>query len=157
MQGKLAGFLMALFLFVCFAAAYFAGAFMPESRNILLDAQRQIARQAEETRQTGHDGKVAFFSPELDMILVLVAPGDKVSDIEGLELDRSIEEKMQNAVEEGKAGHLFYVAQGKIKDHRELSDAIEPVSGYSVRRETTFLLSEQQGSERPVRVEITKE
>lgn len=157
MQGRLAAFLMALFLFVCFAAAYDGGAFAPQGRDILLDAQKQIALQAEETRRTGQGGKVAFFSPELDMILVLVSPEDKVSEIEGLELDRALEDEMQKVMDRGSVGRLFYVAQNRIKDQRALSDKIEVESGFSARRQTTFLLSGSSEEERPVRIEIAQE
>lgn len=154
MQGKLAGIFIVLFLFLCFAAAYFSGAFTPQLREPLSEAQKQINLQAEETHRMGHDSRVTFFAPDADAMIVLLPAYAVVKDVEKLALDSAVMDDMQRDVDAGESGHLYYVSQGRIKDHKLLSGLVEPVAGVSARRETSFLISDQETSGRPVRVEI---
>lgn len=155
MQGKMASVFIALFLFLCFAAAYFAGAFTPQSREPLRDAQKQIDQQAEETHRMGHNSRVTFFAPDADAMVVLLPAYAVVKDVEKLALDSSVMDEMQRDVNSVERGHLYYIRQGRIKDHKTLSDLVEPVAGFSSRQETNFLISDEETSGRPVRVEIT--
>jgi hypothetical protein len=120
----------------------------------LSDIQRQIDSQVKATYKTGQDGKVTFTFSERDVILVISPPYVKISDLGKDIFSPALLSKMQSFVDSQETGHLFYIKQGNLADHRLLSGLAEPVLGKAMKKDVVILISRKLTSGRPVRIEI---
>ncbi|MBN2754590.1 MAG: hypothetical protein JXR81_06945 [Candidatus Goldbacteria bacterium] len=120
----------------------------------LSDLQRRINSQVNATNKTGQDSKISFAVSESNVVLIISPPYAKISDIGKDILNPVLFGELQSFVDSQETGHLFYVKNGQLIDHRLLSGLVEPILGMSMRKDTVFLISRKSTSGRPVRIEI---
>lgn len=148
------------YLFILLSLLIVAGAvlFLKETAcwpaGKLSNIQRQINFQVKSTYKTGQDNRVTFASSEADVILVISPPYAKISDLGKDIFSPELLSKMQSFVDSKETGHLFYIKQGHLEDHRLLSGLAEPVLGKATKKEVVILISRKPTSGRPVRIEI---
>ncbi len=120
----------------------------------LANIQRQIDSKVEQVYRTGQDGTVIFLLPSGNGTIVISPSYAVLADL-GKDIFRSdLLKRMQSFVDSQETGHLFYIENGQLIDHRLLSGSAEPILGMSAKKEMGFLISRKSTSGRPVRIEI---
>jgi len=120
----------------------------------LANIQRQIDSKVEQVYRTGQDGAVIFLLPTRNGTIVISPPYAVLADL-GKDIFRfDLLQRMQSFVDSQETGHLFYIENGQLIDHRLLSGSAEPILGMSAKKETVFLIRRKLTSDRPVRIEI---
>ena len=122
----------------------------------LAEIRKQIDVGVGVVYRTGSRGKVTFVS-ETDGILVMSPPYADMSQLGKDAFSQELRQKMQSFVDRQETGHLFYIAQGNLTDHRLLSGLGEPILGMGTGKEVVFEINRTPTSGRPVRIEIVKE
>lgn len=142
------------FLFFGLAIAFFLKETTRLPFGKLANIQKQIDSKVEQVYKTGQDGTVIFLLPSGDGTIVISPPYAVLADL-GKDILRSdLLKRMQSFVDSQETGHLFYIENGQLIDHRLLSGSAEPILGMSAKKEMVFLISRKSTSGRPVRIEI---
>lgn len=116
--------------------------------------QDQINSQVIQVYKTGQDERVVFNLAQQDEILVIAPPYADISVLGKDIFAPALKKKMQALVGSQETGHLFYIKQGRLIDHRMLSNLAEPILGIGAKKEVIFLISRKPTSGRSVRIEI---
>ena len=117
----------------------------------------QINLQVGKVHKTGEVSKVTFTFAEGDVALVIAPPYANISDIGKDVLSPELLSKMKSFVNAQETGHIFYIRQGDLREHRLLSYLAEPILGIGTEKEIVFLISPKITSGRPVRIEMISE
>lgn len=91
---------------------------------------------------------------ESDVVIIISPPYAHISDLGKNIFNLDILGKIQSDVNAKETGHLFYLKQGKLIDHKLLSGLAEPVLGMATGKEVIFQISRHSTSGRPIKVEI---
>lgn len=119
----------------------------------LAKIQREIDSKVYEVYKTGQDAKINITFAD-EGILVISPPYADISGVGKKAFNAAVLMKMQSFVNSQETGHLFYIKQGHLADHRLLSGLAEPVLGIKSKKEIVLLISRKPTSGRPVRIEI---
>jgi len=121
---------------------------------VLFNLKKQIDVKAKLVYKTGQESKITFVFPDKDAILVISPPYENVSKVKNNILNKALLEQIQNFVNHQESGHIFYIKEGQLIEHRLLSGLLYPIFGTGTKQEITFSLTRQSTSGRPIRLEI---
>ena len=122
----------------------------------LLRLAKQLDAAAVICEKTGSDQAVSFHSPDSNATVVLSPPYATIAGEEGgRQFPAEVAKQMQDFVDSQETGHLFYLKDGIVADHRLLTGLAEPLYGIGKGAQIQFLVSRETTSGRPVRIEIT--
>ena len=123
-------YMLVLFLFFVGAGAFF---FIKETTfwpaGPLSSIQKQINLVADVVYKTGRADKVVFISSKENGTLVLSPPYANISSLGKGSFSPALLKILQSFVDSTETGHLFYIEQGHLVDHRLLSGLVEPILG----------------------------
>lgn len=104
---------------------------------------------------SGVTQQVEFTLPDAQSIVLLSPPYANLNDSK---ISPDILKKIQDDVNRIETGHIFLISKDKIADHQLLSSSAEPIWGISQPGGdiVVFLVSKQETSGRPVRIELKK-
>ena len=117
----------------------------------MLRLSRQLDGAAAVCMKVGTDQTVLFRAPDPDAVIVLSPPYARIS---GGQFSHGVAEQMQEVAGSQETGHLFYIKNEMIADHRLLTGLAEPVYGMGKGDQVHFLVSRKATSGRPIRIEI---
>jgi hypothetical protein len=127
---------------------------LPWSKKPLVEIQKQIDSAVLAVYKTGRDIRITFTFHEDGGALVISPAYANISEIGKDVFNQELCTKMQSYVNSQEVGHLFYINNGNLTDHRIISNLSEPILGMKTKKAVVFLVSRKLTSGRPVRIEI---
>lgn len=118
--------------------------------------QHELNKRSDIVYATGKDNVLEFHSPDSDAVVVISPPYYLIKNEKIPNISKETLNIMQEEINVSETGHIFYIRNNSLLDHRLLSGLAEPVYGVSSEGSIKFLISPKTTSGRPVRIEMIR-